>query len=77
MNEYRTSLPARLPHLSAPSDSEVKGRASLASRQHADLLARAQKLQERLRNVADTKRIYGDALEKANKWLKEVYFGFP
>lgn len=72
LNEFRTSLPSRYSHLTQPSESQVRGQVQLAGRRHSDLLARAQRLQERLRGVGDTRRLYGEAVDKAGRWLKEV-----
>lgn len=54
------------------ADSAVREAAGLARRRHADLAARAQRLQERLRGAADVTKQYHDALERAQRWMKEV-----
>ncbi|XP_026332684.1 uncharacterized protein LOC113239782 isoform X5 [Hyposmocoma kahamanoa] len=72
VNEYRTSLPSRLSHVPAPGDSAVREAAALAKRRHAELAARAQRLHERLRGAAHGSQHYHDALDRADRWLKEI-----
>nr|XP_049701448.1 dystonin isoform X44 [Helicoverpa armigera] len=72
LNEYRTSLPSRLSHIAPRGDSAVREGAGSARRRHADLCARAQRLQDRLRGAADVTRHYHDALQRAGRWISEV-----
>ncbi|KAI5641273.1 spectrin repeat domain-containing protein [Phthorimaea operculella] len=72
LNEYRTSLPSRLSHITPPPESAVREAATLAKRRHAELAARAQRLQERLRGAADVTKQYNDALDRATRWMKEI-----
>ncbi|XP_052759149.1 dystonin isoform X17 [Galleria mellonella] len=72
LNEYRTSLPSRLSHVGAASESAVREGAALARRRHAELAARASRLQDRLRAAALLTRHYGDALDRAHRWLADV-----
>ncbi|XP_022818701.1 dystonin isoform X20 [Spodoptera litura] len=72
LNEYRTSLPSRLSHMAARAESGVREGAGAARRRHADLCARAQRLQDWLRGAADGTRHYHDALQRAGKWINEI-----
>ncbi|XP_050552465.1 dystonin isoform X47 [Spodoptera frugiperda] len=72
LNEYRTSLPSRLSHIAPRSESGVREGAGNARRRHADLCARAQRLQDWLRGAADVSRHYHDALQRAGKWINEI-----
>ncbi|XP_063629072.1 uncharacterized protein LOC134800529 isoform X6 [Cydia splendana] len=72
LNDYRTSLPSRLSHIHPSGDSALREAAALARRRHAELAARAQRLQERLRGAADVTKQYHDALDRAQRWMKEV-----
>ncbi|XP_063369716.1 dystonin [Cydia amplana] len=72
LNDYRTSLPSRLSHIHPSGDSALREAASLARRRHSELAARAQRLQERLRGAADVTKQYHDALDRAQRWMKEV-----
>ncbi|XP_041970881.1 dystonin isoform X11 [Aricia agestis] len=71
LNDYRTSLPARLSHVTA-GESAVRERAGLARRRHAELVSRSQRLLDTLRAAADTAGRYGDALQRAQRWLQTV-----
>lgn len=72
LNEFRTSLPQRLPHIEPVSaqDSMVRNEVALATTQYRDLLARANALSDRLSGVGGRQREYRDALEKARAWLR-------
>ncbi|CAG9792786.1 unnamed protein product [Diatraea saccharalis] len=72
LNEYRTTLPSRLSHVSPGAESAVREGAALARRRHADLAARAQRLQDRLRGTAHLTKQYNLALEKAGKWINDI-----
>ncbi|XP_048001317.1 microtubule-actin cross-linking factor 1-like [Leguminivora glycinivorella] len=72
LNDYRTSLPSRLSHIHPSGDSALREAAALARRRHAELAARAQRLQDRLRGAADVTKQYHDALDRAQRWMKEV-----
>ncbi|XP_049879738.1 microtubule-actin cross-linking factor 1 isoform X17 [Pectinophora gossypiella] len=72
LNEYRTSLPSRLSHVTPPPDSAVREAATLAKRRHSELVSRAQRLQDRLRGAADVTKLYHDALDRAHRWMKEI-----
>ncbi|XP_060807170.1 uncharacterized protein LOC106135826 isoform X13 [Amyelois transitella] len=72
LNEYRTSLPSRLSHVTPNPDSMVREGAALARRRHSDLAARAQRLQERLRGAALLSNQYNDALDRASRWLSDI-----
>ncbi|XP_076765745.1 dystonin-like protein short stop isoform X8 [Xylocopa sonorina] len=74
LNEFRTSLPQRLPHKEpvASQDSPVRGEVSVVTAQYKDLLFRANSLSDKLSGVGGRQRDYRESLEKARNWLKEV-----
>lgn len=74
LNEFRTTLPSRLPHIEPLSsqDSPVRNEVSLVTQQYRDLLNRANNLSDRLSGVGGRQREYGDALGKAQSWLRDV-----
>lgn len=74
MNEFRTSLPSRLPHIEPLSsqDSPVRSEVSLVTQQYRDLLHRANNLSDRLSGVGGRRRDYSDAVEKARQWLRGI-----
>lgn len=74
LNEFRTSLPQRLPHIEPVSsqDSMVRNEVSLATTQYRDLLSRANALSDKLSGLGGRQREYRDALEKARLWLKVI-----
>ncbi|XP_034249434.1 dystonin isoform X11 [Thrips palmi] len=74
LNDFRTSLPQRLPHVEAISaqDSVVRNEVSVVTAQYKDLLNRCNALTDRLSGVGGRQREYRDAVDKARAWLKEV-----
>ncbi|XP_046739121.1 dystonin isoform X44 [Diprion similis] len=74
LNDFRTSLPQRLPHKEPVSSqsSPVRSEVSIVTAQYKDLLSRANALSDRLSGVGGRQRDYRDALDKARQWLKEV-----
>lgn len=72
LNDYRTTLPARLSHVTAPVDSIVREHAALARRRHSDLANRAQRLLDRLRTASDGSARYRDAVQRAQRWMQTV-----
>lgn len=74
LNDFRTSLPQRLPHKEPISsqDSPVRSEVSIVTAQYKDLLARANTLSDRLSGVGGRQRDYTDSLEKAKAWLRDV-----
>lgn len=74
LNEFRTSLPQRLPHKEpiASQESPVRGEVSIVTAQYKDLLSRANALSDKLSGVGGRQRDYRESLEKARNWLKEV-----
>ncbi|XP_052120461.1 dystonin isoform X27 [Frankliniella occidentalis] len=74
LNEFRTSLPQRLPHVEAISaqDSVVRNEVSVVTAQYKDLLNRCNALTDRLSGVGGRQREYRNAVDKARAWLKEV-----
>ena len=74
LNDFRTSLPQRLPHKEPISsqDSPVRSEVTIVTAQYKDLLSRANNLSDRLSGVGGRQRDYHESLEKARAWLKEV-----
>ncbi|XP_021923220.1 dystonin isoform X2 [Zootermopsis nevadensis] len=72
LNEFRTSLPQRLPHIQPSQDSVVRNEVSAVTAQYRDLLFRANGLSDRLSGVGGRQREYRDALDKARSWLREA-----
>lgn len=74
LNDFRTSLPSRLPHIEPYSsqDSPVRSEVSLVTQQYRDLLHRANNLSDRLSGVGGKQREYSDALDKARDWLRDA-----
>ncbi|XP_045762779.1 dystonin isoform X12 [Maniola jurtina] len=72
LNDYRTTLPARLSHVPVPVDSVVREHAALARRRHSDLANRAQRLLDRLRTASDGSARYRDAVQRAQRWMQTV-----
>lgn len=74
LNDFRTSLPQRLPHKEPISsqDSPVRSEVSIVTAQYKDLLARANNLSDKLSGVGGRQRDYNDSLEKARAWLRDV-----
>ncbi|XP_060518136.1 microtubule-actin cross-linking factor 1 isoform X29 [Cylas formicarius] len=74
LNDFRTSLPSRLPHIEPISSQEspVRSEVSLVTQQYRDLLHRANNLSDRLSGVGGRQREYSDALDKARTWLKDA-----
>lgn len=74
LNDFRTTLPHRLPHIEpVPSaESPIRQEVSLVSAQYRELLHRANNLSDRLSGLGGRQREYQDALEKARNWLREI-----
>ncbi|XP_028131989.1 microtubule-actin cross-linking factor 1 isoform X36 [Diabrotica virgifera virgifera] len=74
LNDLRTSLPSRLPHIEPYSSQEspIRNEVSLVTQQYRDLLHRANNLSDRLSGVGGRQREYSDALDKAKEWLREA-----
>lgn len=74
LNDFRTSLPQRLPHLepTASQDSPIRAEVSSATARYKDLLSRANLLSDRLSGVGGKQRDYHDSLDKARTWLRDV-----
>ncbi|XP_016984577.2 dystonin isoform X35 [Drosophila rhopaloa] len=75
LNDFRTSLPERLPHVEPLSSAEspIRQEVSLVSAQYKDLLNRVNALQDRVSGLGGRQREYQDALDKANEWLRIVH----
>uniref|UniRef100_A0A1I8PMG8 Uncharacterized protein n=1 Tax=Stomoxys calcitrans TaxID=35570 RepID=A0A1I8PMG8_STOCA len=74
LNEFRTSLPERLPHVEplASAESPIRQEVSLVSAQYKDLMNRVNALQDRISGLGGRQREYQDALDKANEWLRST-----
>ncbi|XP_055591408.1 dystonin isoform X36 [Uranotaenia lowii] len=74
LNDFRTTLPERLPHIEqiSSSDSPIRQEVSLVTAQYRDLLNRANALLDRLAGLGGRQRDYQEALEKARSWLRDV-----
>lgn len=74
LNDFRTSLPQRLPHKEPISSqsSPVRSEVSIVTAQYKDLLSRSNALSDRLSGVGGRQRDYRDSLDKARQWLREV-----
>lgn len=74
LNDFRTSLPQRLPHIEPLSsqDSPVRNDVSIVSARYRELLNRANNLSDRLSGLGGKQRDYADALDKARQWLRDV-----
>lgn len=74
LNDFRTSLPERLPHIEpvASSESPVRQEVQLVQAQYRDLLHRTNALSDKLSGLGGKQREYQDALEKVQKWLRDI-----
>uniref|UniRef100_W4VR42 Putative short stop n=1 Tax=Corethrella appendiculata TaxID=1370023 RepID=W4VR42_9DIPT len=74
LNDFRTTLPERLPHVEPipSSDSPIRQEVQLVSAQYRDLLNRSNALSDRLSGLGSRQRDYQDSLEKARAWLRDV-----
>ncbi|KAM7341558.1 dystonin-like protein short stop isoform 44-T47 [Cochliomyia hominivorax] len=74
LNDFRTSLPERLPHVEPLSSAEspIRQEVSLVSAQYKDLMNRVNALQDRISGLGGRQREYQDALDKANQWLRNT-----
>ncbi|XP_032597100.1 dystonin isoform X11 [Drosophila grimshawi] len=74
LNDFRTSLPERLPHVEPLSSAEspIRQEVSLVTAQYKDLLNRVNALQDRVSGLGGRQREYQDALDKANEWLRSM-----
>uniref|UniRef100_A0A182WG21 Uncharacterized protein n=1 Tax=Anopheles minimus TaxID=112268 RepID=A0A182WG21_9DIPT len=74
LNDFRTTLPERLPHIEqiSSSDSPIRQEVSLVTAQYRDLLNRANALLDRLAGLGNRQRDYQESLEKVRSWLRDV-----
>lgn len=74
LNDFRTTLPERLPHIEqiSSSDSPIRQEVSLVTAQYRDLMSRSNALLDRLAGLGGRQRDYQEALEKARSWLRDV-----
>ncbi|XP_065091748.1 dystonin isoform X44 [Ochlerotatus camptorhynchus] len=74
LNDFRTTLPERLPHIEqvSSSDSPIRQEVSLVTAQYRDLLNRANALLDRLAGLGGRQRDYQECLEKVRSWLRDV-----
>ena len=71
LNEFRTSLPQRLGHIE-PHEYLVKQEVTEVTQTFQDLLSRANRLSDKLSSIGGRQREYQEALERAERWLREV-----
>ncbi|XP_062716154.1 dystonin isoform X39 [Aedes albopictus] len=74
LNDFRTTLPERLPHIEqvSSSDSPIRQEVSLVTAQYRDLLNRANALLDRLAGLGGRQRDYQESLDKVRSWLRDV-----
>ncbi|XP_055907401.1 dystonin isoform X24 [Eupeodes corollae] len=74
LNDFRTTLPERLPHVIplSTAESPIREEVSFVSAQYKDLMHRVNALSDRLSGLGGRQREYQDALEKVNEWLRSV-----
>jgi dystonin len=74
LNDFRTSLPQRLPHKEPIStqDSAIRSEVSIVTSHYKDLLSRANILSDRLSGIGSRQRDYRDAIDKVDSWLKDL-----
>uniref|UniRef100_W8ALB2 Dystonin n=1 Tax=Ceratitis capitata TaxID=7213 RepID=W8ALB2_CERCA len=74
LNDFRTSLPERLPHIEPISNAEspIRQEVSLISTQYKDLLHRANALQDRISGLNACQREFQNAIDKADEWVRNV-----
>ncbi|XP_065166739.1 dystonin isoform X7 [Atheta coriaria] len=74
LNEFRTTLPSRLPHLEPLSaqESAVRSEVTTVGQKYRDLLNRTNMLSDRLSGLGGRQRDYNDALDKARAWMREA-----
>ncbi|XP_054090028.1 microtubule-actin cross-linking factor 1 isoform X30 [Zeugodacus cucurbitae] len=74
LNDFRTSLPERLPHIEPISNAEspIRQEVSLISTQYKDLLHRANALQDRISGLNGCQREFQNALNKADDWIRNM-----
>ncbi|GBM86483.1 Dystonin [Araneus ventricosus] len=71
LNDFRTSLPQRLPHLE-PTDSEVKEKVQEVSTAFQNLLNRIDRLSDKFGILYSKQRNFAESLEKATTWLTGI-----
>ncbi|XP_035712122.1 microtubule-actin cross-linking factor 1 isoform X8 [Folsomia candida] len=71
LNTFRTNLPQRLPYLEV-KESSIKHEVTQITTVYQDLLARANRLFDKLSQLGNKQKDFQDALNKAMAWLKEV-----
>lgn len=74
LNEFRTNLPQRLPHIEPVSsqDSMVRNEVSAATTHYRELLSRANALSDKLSGLGGRQREYREALEKVKNWMRDI-----
>ncbi|XP_054739784.1 dystonin isoform X17 [Anastrepha obliqua] len=74
LNDFRTALPERLPHIEPISNAEspIRQEVSLISTQYKDLLHRANALQDRISGLCGCQREFQNAIDKADEWIRNV-----
>ncbi|GBO09432.1 Dystonin [Araneus ventricosus] len=71
LNDFRTSLPQRLPHLE-PTDSEVKEKVQEVSTAFQNLLNRIDRLSDKFGILYSKQKNFAESLEKATTWLTGI-----
>ncbi|KAF8783432.1 Dystonin like protein [Argiope bruennichi] len=71
LNDFRTSLPQRLPHLE-PTESQVKEKVQEVSTAFQNLLNRIDRLSDKFSILYSKQRNFAESLEKATTWLSSV-----
>ncbi|XP_017464287.1 PREDICTED: dystonin isoform X11 [Rhagoletis zephyria] len=74
LNDFRTAMPERLPHIEPISNAEspIRQEISLISTQYKDLLHRTNTLQDRIADLTGRQREFLNAIDKANEWIRTV-----
>ncbi|CAL1283115.1 unnamed protein product [Larinioides sclopetarius] len=71
LNDFRTSLPQRLPHLE-PTESQVKEKVQEVSTAFQNLLNRIDRLSDKFGLLYSKQRNFAESLEKATTWLTGI-----
>ena len=74
LNEFRTCLPTRLPHVEPilAQDSVVRNTVTNVTSQYRDLLSRVNALSDKLSGLGSKQKEYRDALNAAKNWLRDI-----
>lgn len=72
LNEYRNGLGSRLGSINERSESRVRNQVTRLSEEYRELLARANRLSDKLTGVGGRQREYSQALERLRSWLNQA-----